>query len=235
MTTFLQLCQDVALESGTVPGSGKPETVTDQTERLGRIVGWVARAYRNIQNAERYWKWLEDTVTKNLTEGVDEYSASALGLTRFSHWLPERPGAQATFTLYETSVGQADEGHLRYVPWGDFQPIYDVGSNASQTGKPTIFTITPANAVQVYPIPDNTGFTMRARYYKSDQALAADDDVPEMPAHFHDAIMYKALEYLCIFDEESEKRLTWHNEYQRVMSNLRGDQLPQIKLGGPLA
>lgn len=234
MSTFLELCQAVALESGTVPGSSQPSTTASQTGRLGRIVGWVDRAWKEIQNAEEYWRWMEAGFSYALTQNVAEYSASDLGITRFSHWLPERPDGTNVFSIYETSKGQANEGFMWAVDWGDFYPLYRVGGNVNTTGKPSTFAVDPENKLQVYPKPDATGWTIRGRYYKGVQTLSADDDTPEMPAKFHDAIMWRALLDLHGFDENDRKEARAARNYEKIMADLRGEQIPKISHGEPM-
>ena len=56
--TFLELCQRVDEESGTVAG-GQPTTVTGQSGRLKTIVQWTAEAYQRIQTMRSTWLWLE--------------------------------------------------------------------------------------------------------------------------------------------------------------------------------
>ena len=56
--TFLELCQEVADESGTVAGVPSFTTVSNATGRLAKVVRWTRNAYRDIQNERSDWKWM---------------------------------------------------------------------------------------------------------------------------------------------------------------------------------
>lgn len=235
MSTFLELCQAVAQESGTVSNIGQPETTTGQTGRLLRIMGWVTDAYKDIQRRQNAWRWLHRDFSGETIIGVGDYNASAMGISeRFSRWVFSCDGVDNLFTIYETAAGQADEGFLTFKDWGDFRRNMLVGANATETGSPIYVTVDPQNKLRLWPIPDGE-YTVRGMYYQAPQVLAIDGDVPEMPEQFHDLIKWAALRKLGMFDEAFEQLPSWTAEYSRIMGELNGNQLPRIKLGGTLA
>lgn len=233
--TFLELCQAVARESGTIPGSGKPLTVIGQTGRLQRIVGWTNDAYRRIQTSSDDWRWLTTEFEASLIYGTQRYTAVSLGITtRFAHWVHRGERGAADFTIYATADGQATEGEVIYAPWRDFRNAFLRGSAASMAGKPGYWTVDDQDRIVVHPTPD-VACTMRGLYYKAPQALAADGDIPEMPEQFHAAIQWAALVQLATFDEASEQIGMFESYRADIMADLRRKQLPEFRLCGALA
>ena len=234
MSTFLELCQDVAEESGTIPTIGDPQTAQGQTGRLLRIVNWVRKAHNDVQRMHRTWRWLEADFSGNVIATQQAYTPAELGITRFGHWIWHDETGANTFTFYLDADGQSEEGALYYVEWPVFRRDYMVGSNATQTGKPAYVTVNPANQLVLWPIPNAAG-KLRGRYRKGHQTLSADSDTPEMPADFHDVIKWKALMYMATFDEAMEQLPMFDLQYNQALDRLEKDQLPRVRLAGPLA
>lgn len=237
MSTFLELCQSVAVESGTVPTIGEPLTVTGQTDpRLYRVVRWTREAWRQIQTSESHWRWMRGEFSGTTTSGTQRYLASDLGIsTRFGQWiLPDAP-EYVDMTYYKTSTGQSGEQRMSYKPWNEFYRECLVGSVASNTGAPQIFTVTPDNKLAFYPIPDDT-YTIRGQYMKSEQILAADTDEPEMPSQFHPLIEWLALGLLATFDESVVQKPMWKDYEEQYWGRLnRHQKVMKIGVGAPLA
>lgn len=234
MSTYLQLCQATALDSGTVPGTGSPSSVESQTGRLYRIVTFVANAWRDIQRERQNWRWMSAEFTGTTISGVQAYDAAAMGISsRFGHWIFRGDGDdEDLFSLYGSS--QSDEGLLCVIPWERFRRERMIGSAASQTGKPSEVTRNPANELVFYPIPDGA-YTVRGRYQKAPQTLAGNTDVPEMPEQFHDLIKWKALMLLGNYDENPNQMPFWGGQYKSILTQLETDQLPRMQMAGPLA
>ena len=75
---------------------------------------------------------------------------------------------------------------------------------------------------------------MRGLYRKAPQTLALDDDVPDMPAHFHDCIVEAAVIMLSTHDEAAPNLTLWQLRAIRGFSQLEREQLPTITMAGPL-
>jgi hypothetical protein len=230
MSTYLQLCQDAATESGTVPNIGaSPSSVEGQTGRLLKITNWVRTAYEQIQR-ENQWRWLNADFAGDTIANVREYNSAAMGITeRFSRWIFDTPDAQSMFSVYLKASGRSDEGFLTFVDWNYFRQNVLVGGAASATGKPIYLTVDEQNRIQIYPIPDAV-YTIRGRYRKSPQILTGNTDVPEMPDEFHSAIVWKALMLLGQHDEAFEQQPHWAVNLAQVMQTLREHQLPYWSL-----
>lgn len=239
MSSFLQLCQKVASEADTIP-HGRPTAVTGQTGYEAKVVRWVQDAWRQIQNAHASWLWMQaefygDTVASTQRYAYTSFNdfATSATITRFADWIVDRKGVDSGVSLYDPSVGVSDEGALAFVDWNLFYRTSLRGT--VNTGKPTRFTITPDNKLAFAYVPD-AAYTVRGRYRKDEQSLAADGDIPECPTRFHDAIVDAALMMLGTHDEAAPQLALWQMRKSRNFCDLERDQLPEISFSaGPLA
>jgi hypothetical protein len=235
--TFLELCQMTTQQTGTVQGTF-PAAVTGQSNRLKQIVDFVREAYVDIQNAHRMWRWLQSEFIGETVIGTSRYAATdfrdegtGLAIDRFSQWGFKQTSADAGTSMYLTSVGPAEEGWLR---WRDWEYFSNINLRGPQTpGKPQTYSIDNQGRMVISPPPDDV-YTLRGRYRKSAQYLAADGDIPEMPTDFHTVIKDAALIYVEGFDEGPRIPVT----RLRMIPNfsmLENQQLPKVKWGAPLA
>lgn len=235
MATFLDICKDVARDSGVVSTLDTPETVDGQSGRLARIVHWVREAYEDIQNLHSEWRWLEAEFSGSTIASTQSYDAVSLGITsRFSRWLYDPENYENFFTLYKTSEGQSTEQLVSYVDWNWFRRHYLIGSAATTTGKPSCVTVGPDDKLYLYPIPDDA-YTLRGRYRKGLQSLTADADVPEMPEDYHSIIKWKALMLMGNFDEAVTQMPEWNMNYLRIKGQLENSQLKPVRMPDALA
>ena len=234
MATFLEICQNVALESGTISTPETPASVVDQDGRLSKVVSWTVQAYNRIQLLHHDWLWLRGEFTGQTIAGVRAYDSAAMSIaTRFSHWI--KPcGSKSPMTYFLTASGQAEERRIKVMEWDDFYSKYRIGAAETETGAPSVVTIDPQQRLQFHPIPDSI-YTIRGHYYKSPQVLASDAEVPEMPAQFHDMIKWKALMLLAQFDEGFEVMPHYKYNYDELETPLLNLQHPSMKIGGTLA
>lgn len=212
-----------------------PQTVTSQEGRLLRLIYWVNDAWGEIQREQRLWRWMQSETTGDMVIGTTGYNGSALGVSeRFAEWLPFSDGEDCQVSMWDADVGRSDEGYLPFAEWTQFRRMYQSGSNAEKSGKPSVCSIAPNGDLTVFPKPDKA-YKLRCPYRKAAQQLTADDDIPEMPTDFHDAIKWKGLVYLGMFDEATEQKAEWQSKYGRVMGHLRNSQLPKTSMMSPLA
>ena len=115
MSTYLQLCQDVARESGTVSGT-YPTAVASQTGRLLKIVEWTAQAYVMIQNLHADWRWMQKTFSGTTTSGTGKYTATSWSITDLRDWLRDnRVTGYMPHTIYLTATGVSASNGTRPV------------------------------------------------------------------------------------------------------------------------
>jgi len=241
MSTYLQICQDVARECGIAGGadaSPKPTAVTSQIGELNRVVNWVADAYTELQNA-RKWRWLRKKFTLNTVDGTDNYAfgsctdvSTASAITRFDSWrLNDRRNPPK---IYLSSAGVGGETFLDWTIWDNFEYLYKTGSLQSQTSRPFHITFNPDDEI-VLGITPNDVYVVTGTYYRSPQILAADGDIPEMPAQFHDLIKYQAMEWYGLFESAPEVISRAQKGIKRLNSQLNKNQGSRFRVGNSLA
>lgn len=222
---FLELTQMVARESGTISGT-LPTAVTGQTGRLLKVVEWTKTAWTKIQNEHNAWLWMRtefgapDAITSS---GIKRYTAASWNLTRWGEWLVE----DDLISFYKQSLGVSDEAPLLFLPWQLYRKTYDRGTQ--DPDRPRHYSISPANEFCVGPAPDDV-YVIRGEYRKAPQTLAANGDIPEMPARFHEVIAWYALLLLAEHDEGQFHVASALRRYRDLMDDLRRDQLPRVEI-----
>ncbi|MBP2230824.1 hypothetical protein J2847_004133 [Azospirillum agricola] len=228
MATFLELCQMVARDSGTVSGA-QPTSVTGQTGRLAKIVSFVSQAWTDIQNSRSAWEWMRAEFEGVTIAGTGEYTPAAWNIADLAEWIVE-PGS---ITIYDQAVGPADEGEIEVIGWQYYRRLYGRGVQTAM--RPIACAIKPNGSLLLGPVPDGV-YVVRGEYRTVPQVLAANGDVPTLPARFHEAIKWRALQLLAEHDEAPTAMTTAAVNYARVLAALERDQLPQVTIGGgPLA
>lgn len=231
--TFLEMCQKVAEESGTVASLPNPLSVTGQTGRLLRIVGWVNSAYGLLQSAHPDWLWMRGTFEGQLLAETRDYAGDALNAPRFARFARAARGTSVV-SVYDPAIGPRDEGIIDFRDYDEFYATFLTGGFQERRGKPTHVTRTPEGRIAVFPLPDKT-YVIRGMYHKARHILAGNDDVPDLPADYHMAIVYRALMLLATFDEDAPRLGVYTSEFTAQMDGLSAHYLPQLELGGPLA
>ena len=231
MATYLALCQSVAKESGTVGGENLPAAVTGQVGRLGRIVGWVNDAWQDVQRRSVHWRWMRNEFSGALASGQQRYEPSDLGVTRHAEWVQPKPAEEswAGWTIYKTADGRGTERPLRWLEWDDFYRLRLIGTHASTTGFPKDVSEDPDGKLIFYPTPDD-GYTVRGRYVASPQTLSANSDVPECPERFHDAIKWRALIHLAVYDENAWLLERAEAEFASILAQMERLQRPRPRI-----
>lgn len=92
------------------------------------------------------------------------------------------------------------ESPLTFVPWDEFQNRYDFASTVPAV--PLMISEDNTGRWRFYP-PLNEPYTVLFDYVREPQIFSAFDDVPKgLPEEYEDIIMYKALEYYGLYDEQ---------------------------------
>ena len=222
MATFLVLCQKVARESGTIAGV-LPSTVTGQTGRLLKLVNFVIDAWTEIQNDESTWLWMRKEFSKPTIASTPKYTPAAWSLTDHSRWVID----PLSVSMYLAATGVSDDGELNFLRWDEWRIKY--GRGAQTDNRPIEYTITPPNEFALGPAPDLV-YTVNGEYFAGNQTLAADGDVPNCPARFHDVIAWKALMKLAASDEANAQFAYAQGLYLPLRFALDRDQLPGIRI-----
>jgi hypothetical protein len=237
MATFLELVRDLARESGTLAGGVQIGTLTNVTGRADKLAAWVRKAWINIQNERQDWPWMRREFQSSLAIGVARYTGADLRLVRFSRFIGDRPyGAGrhfATFTLWDPAEGQADEGAIQEIDYDLWRVRY--GRGAQELNRPTVWARSHLQELCLGAIPDKA-YAITGEYRVLPQVLTSNDDVPELPVEYHNAILLEALKLLGISDESPQTASSAISEYVLARQNLNRDYLPELTIGGgPLA
>jgi len=227
MSTFLQLCKDLRREAG-IAGTG-PAGTTTQTGENERLVEWINAAWLSIQQLHDEWRFMRGSDSLTTVNGTKNYAYTDFAaISAFRRWLPD------TFRCYITATGVSDEQDMVYVPYREWRDVYGFASNTTTTGRPTHFTIRPDDTIDLYPIPDATGYTVTADYQKAATELSGDSDEPELPSEFHNLIVWRALMHYGMFESAGEVVARARDEYHRTLTQVRKSQLPECYIAGPL-
>ncbi len=179
--TFLELCQDLVVET---PITGSFSTVEGQTGEFARVVRWVAVACLEIETSYLNWNFL--SVPENdLTTiaAVSDYPVPA----DWNWW------DHAGFGLI------ADEEPLEFIDWNrrkrDFQALI--------SGDPFEFTILPDGTLRFFDTP-STIQIVRAPYWKQPTSLINNADEPLIPKRYRKVVVYRAMKLYAEYESNDE-------------------------------
>jgi len=226
MSNFLELARDVALLSGA---ASAPPSVTGQTGRLAKVVAWTAKAWEMIQLANPNWSFLRAEWSGALAPGETGYTPADLDIVeRFGEFIGDG-GSYRPVTLYDPDIGVDDEGPLEQVSWELWRSRY--GRGGQSPSRPAHYAIAPNQGLRFGPAPDRA-WLVGGEYRKAPQLLAADEDVPDLPARYHQIIVWKAILLLGEHDEAVQGVALAEREYLPLLNQLQRDHLPAISARG---
>lgn len=222
---FLQLCQETASEC-SVRLDGYPTTTTGQTGRLGQIVGWVNKAWIDIQTRRQDWLFMVGSASVQTVADDGAYSTSDFGITSFRAW------RLRTFKIFLTSAGVGTETELLFIDYNEWFRRFNTGSQTSSY--PGFFTVDHDKDILLGPKPNGI-YTVSAEYQKAASQLSGDSDIPELPEEFHMAIVYRAMMKYGRYVGDSTVYTDGEKEYKRMITEMIASQTPPIVQGGALA
>lgn len=208
MSTYLQLCQDMAREVG-IPGTG-PSSVSPTAEEEQDIVRQVRDADLSIQR--RWFNWNFLWAQHNTTTVVSDPDLPAPA--DLLYW-------NIDSVVYNPNTN--DYQPLVYVPWPEYRDEYKYG--VVDTGTPELFSIRPDNTIDLYPTPDSAT-ALSAEYWKTPTALAANGDISAIPASFHRIIICRAKVFYAEQNDAPEIMASSVAEFNDLLDKLEAAQLP---------
>lgn len=213
MSTYLQLCQDLARDIG-IPGTG-PSSVTanDLSEEEIAVVRYIKNADTDIQRRWFNWNFLWSEATLTPTASVSTLTSPA----DLGNWKLD------SFVWSKTTN---DYQELDYVDWDEYKIVYKLG--VVDSGTPEIFSVKPDNVIDVYPTPEDTT-AISAEYWKTPTILAVDADLSDIPARFHKIIIARAKIYYAENEDAPEILSGALAEFEDLLDKLESDQLPGQK------
>lgn len=217
---YLQLCQRVRFECG-IAGEGLPSATAGQTGVMNTVVNLTARAWVDIQTSRPYWKFARATLTFPTVAAQRTYSV----VSDLSHTDVDKWNYDSAF-IYLTS--NADRSKLT---WKDYDEFNRRVNPTFPDGRPTIITESPGRNLAFDRTPDDI-YTITIDYWKTPELLASDTDVPAIPEHFHDVIVWKAVMAYAGPRGMSERYQNARAEYIKMYGQLvidQGDLPSQVK------
>lgn len=244
MSTFLQICQDVhrILRVGDNRPGSAPTTVVGQVDELGDIVYFVNKAWLNLQMHHDDWRWMQGSVAVTLTPNVNIITVNNFLAQndRFAHVKPfVAMSRQPYATVRDGGSSSNPSINCYYIPWLEFTGFY-TRSPAPASARPMHFSEAPNRAVRLYPAPNEptpgNAWIFSTPCRLTPQTLAADSDVPEMPAEYHDIIVWWAVDLFCRSRSNmGPLSIEAKREVNRQLSRLAADQLPEFVQWSPYA
>lgn len=224
--TYLELCQELMREAGI---SGSMVSVVGQLGEPGRVVNWIAKAHRYIQNKHSDWEFLRRALSFPIVIGKAGYTAEEADVPDFGEWR-----FAGRWRTYATEQGVIDEQPLQFIPYDRFRDQYQFGANQLMTGRPQLVTQAPDQSLLLWPVPD-IDYTVVGEHYRAPMILAANTDKPIFPARFHDAIVYRALMFYGQFEGDANTFNTGQSEANRYLQMLESEYLPEWQNQGSMA
>ena len=222
--TFLELVKRLRNECVGVSGSG-PTTVAGQTGDNMRLVEWIASAYKDIQNLHVDWNFLRTDFSFLTVAAQQTYTPTQAGAADIGEWLKD------SFRVYSTAAGVTSEIDIPCLEWDDFRREYLFGALRATTSKPMVAGSKPDRSLILWPIPDAGGYTVNGEYFKAPQAMVSSDDVPLIPAKYHEVIMWRALVFYAHNQASPESYAHGQAEYKRILAAMARTELPQVRFG----
>ena len=208
MSTYIELCQDMARDVG-IPGTG-PSTVTPTPEEEKDVVRYIKDADQDIQSMWFNWDflWAENSAT------TESGTSTITSPTDLAQWNID------SVVYAPTSEGWQP---LQFVPWLQYKEDYKYGTIA--TGTPEFFSVKPTNVMDLYPTPD-AATTLTAEYWTTPTVLSASTDISVIPVRFQRIIIARAKIYYGEQNDAAEVLSGSIAEFTDILLKLESDQLP---------
>ena len=238
MATFLDLVQELVRESH-VHLSG-PSSVHNQTGDFKDSVEWIRESWSAIQNKHVNWLWMRRGFNLNLIDGRKSYdhthcidNLNNQSITRFSRWFLSGTGNEIPYIKPKNK--NKIKQYLIYYDWSNWRLLqYDISDKKQKY--PAYYTITPQKQIQVYPTPNTSDYSLCGEYKIGPQVLVDDDDEPEgLEETYHRVIVWHAMLNYAYAELATELLALRDKRYRELMKLMERSELPQIRLGQPLA
>ena len=232
--TYLELCQFAHRYIGggnALPGTA-PTTVVGQAGELFELVKSVADAYRAIQNEQDQWLFMQKQGTFTLANAGRVISRVTL-ITQVADYDDIRAdlfgGGYRFMQIYSTASGANGNTPVIYVPYQTWRGTLDM--NAIPTGKPSMFTVQPDRSIEFNSTADQA-YTFVCDYKRAIETWvqtggSPDTQTPVFPERFHEAVAWRAVMLWGGSIENPGKYQFARDEYRRIMTEMRADQLPE--------
>lgn len=237
---YLEICQFAQAQMGATnvkPWQG-PTTVVGQQDVMLEIVKNCAMAYKDIQNDQDYWSFMQQQGTFVLPNGTRVLTKAALEIQipTYETLMPDLIGGGYRYLqIWRTATGVGGMVPCMYVPYQQWRGNID--SNVIPDGMPYMYTIRPDEAIE-FNVTANEDFTFSCDYYQKViewvqvdvGPVLADDQTPIFPARFHEAVAWRGVMYWSGFVEGAGKYGFAQENYNRIMQDMRIACMPELLL-----
>jgi hypothetical protein len=216
---YSTLCDTLIKEAGL--SDGGITSVLGQTGIKQKVVRWVSSAWVEIQN-KRDWNFLWKEGSFDTVVGKQSYHpVQDLALDPpLRRWHP--------YTIIHSTSGGSNY-YLKYVKWDNFD------NTLSSEGRPTHFTIKPDNTLRFDRVPTEED-VVSFEYTREPEVLSASTDVPSLPTHHHDVILYQAMVYLAAEQDAPELYQDASRQLTTRLADMAAETLPNPSVANvPLA
>ncbi len=234
---YLQLSQRLAQEAGV---SGTLTTTFGQVGSLLRIVTWINQAWYELQTKHDDWTWMKSSyligggVSFATVSGQSSYpagtGAGTVGVTmaNLGKWDVN------SFRNYSTASGYTNEIFMDPITYESWRNSYMYGAMRNVKTRPVAVAIGPDKSLCVGP-PSDGSYTITGDYYVAPTQFSSDTDLPTgLPAHFHMAIVYLAMQMYAGYESASEVFQRGQAGYDKLMAELEVNYSPTIGFAGAL-
>jgi hypothetical protein len=222
MSTYLELVNKLKDKTGSK--AADLTTAIGLTGEGRMLAGFINDAWMDIQGQHPDWGWMRTSTSFVTINGQATYTPTEAGTTNFGMW------DRYSFRNYLTATGTAAEVFMTYMPYEKWRNIYQFSSNRTSYSQPYDITITPAKSLGLGPVP-LVGYTVTGDYFTCPTEMTLDADIPSLPVHYHMAIVYRAMMFYAAEEAASEIYTHGTKEFNRMMSRIEADYLPEIELG----
>lgn len=229
---YLQLVQRLRQECG-ISGSG-PSSVTGQTGMSALLVSWIDSAWVEIQGLHNNWNWMRQPFAFETAANVGDYLPATTTNTLTGELLTDlRFWHKETFRAQRASIGVQDEQWLVEWEYQVFRNTYRFGPQVA--GRPVVFAEKPnGKAIMLGQVPDQV-YSITGEYQVRATHLVDTGDAPDMPEEYHLMIVYKAMQSYGLYEAAPEVLNRGQVEYQKLLTQIEREQIPDVYLGQPLA
>lgn len=223
---YLKLCKELCREAG-IPANGLSD-VTGLNGEYERVCAWVAQAWDELQLAREDWWFMRNGFSLSTEAGDNSYLAAdcLTPVLDLGEWVTD------SLKIYKASQGKAFEGRLPFVEYAKWDATYNVGIQTQ--GQPTRFTVRPDMSLGFDCTPDSA-YIISGDYARSATPLVLKTDTPALPAQFHMAIVYLALQKYGAYEAAAETFAYGKDRYDYYLARIERNQISPITFGGPLA
>lgn len=232
---YLEICKKVhriLRVDEQSPGSF-PTAVAGQSGHLFEIVSCVNDAYRTILQRRPDWLFRSSEIVAGSLELLTSAGVMSLASIR-SGWsvnyeaiLPFHEG-ESRYINFAREPSSTQRSRVYFMPYEEYRGFHDSISLASIVNStPTKFTIKPNGDLQF-----NVSGGLPTGYIFADfrlliADLVADADVPIIPSHHHDVIVWGAVKQFMTTRDASSLYVKADSEYRAAINHLCNEQTPE--------